>query len=171
MRITTKLALLHVTIFFKLRCWPLFVDRFSHRLIQGIDPWSIIVIGQSLCSSKIILAFFLHYCYEWMKVVLPYSILNAAYDWLHFKLTWLHHCTFFLMAQGFKICVTKGVTLRGLDQYVTLDYLSFIQHKKPWNSMKCRVSVFWTGFIPKLASELPSESSQRHSRNEPATNL
>ena len=57
---------------------PLFVDHFLHHLVQQINPQLAIVIGQSWCSLKSILASFLHCYYEWPKWC--YIIVNDAYD-------------------------------------------------------------------------------------------
>ena len=43
------------------------MDQFLHHLIEQIDPWLAIVIGQSWYSSKSVFASFLHRFYEWPK--------------------------------------------------------------------------------------------------------
>jgi hypothetical protein len=43
---------------------PPFVDDFLHLLVDRIDPQLAIMVGQSPCSSKSVLAFLLHCYYE-----------------------------------------------------------------------------------------------------------
>jgi hypothetical protein len=67
----------------------LFVDYFLHRLVEQIKPRLAIVIGQCWCSSKSLIASFLHCYYERPKWC--YFLLNAAYDKLILTMTYSMH--------------------------------------------------------------------------------
>ena len=64
----------------------LFVDHFLHCLVKQINPRLAIVIGQSWCSFKSLIAIFLHCYYERPKWC--YFLLNATYDWLILTMTY-----------------------------------------------------------------------------------